>query len=68
MIEEMNRLGMVIDLSHISGQAFAQAIELSKDPVIISHSSVEALFEPPEEHGYEKSKRRTIPTAHGPAQ
>ena len=52
VIEEMNRLGMVIDLSHISGQAFAQAIELSKDPVIISHCSVEALFGPPKERAY----------------
>ena len=52
VIEEMNRLGMVIDLSHISGQAFAQAMELSKDPVIISHCSVEALFEPPKERAY----------------
>ena len=53
VIGEMNRLGMVIDLSHISGQAFAQAIELSKDPVIISHCSVEAaLFGPPKERAY----------------
>ena len=52
VIEEMNRLGMVIDLSHISGQAFAQAIELTKDPVIISHGSVEALFGPPKERAY----------------
>ncbi len=57
VIEEMNRLGMVIDLSHISGRAFAQAIALSKDPVIISHCSVEALFEPPEEHGYENPEK-----------
>jgi membrane dipeptidase len=35
----MNRIGMLIDISHVSDSAFYQVIELSKAPVIASHSS-----------------------------
>ncbi len=35
----MNRVGVMIDISHVSDDAFFQAIELSKVPVIASHSS-----------------------------
>jgi membrane dipeptidase len=57
VIQEMNRLGMVIDLSHISGQAFGRAIEVSKAPVIISHCSVAALFVPPKKRAYEDPQK-----------
>lgn len=43
VIAEMNRLGMMIDLSHPSKGANLEAIRLSKAPVIASHSSVRAL-------------------------
>jgi membrane dipeptidase len=39
VVAEMNRLGMMIDVSHVSDEAFAQVLELSKAPVIASHSS-----------------------------
>lgn len=39
MIGEMNRTGMMIDVSHISDTAFFQVMELSAAPVIASHSS-----------------------------
>jgi membrane dipeptidase len=39
----MNRLGMIIDLSHVSDATARQAIELSKAPVMWSHSAVRAL-------------------------
>ncbi len=43
VIAEMNRLGMMIDLSHPSKGANMEAIRLSKAPVIASHSGVRAL-------------------------
>ena len=39
----MNRLGMMIDVSHISDKSFYDVIELSKAPVIASHSSVRSI-------------------------
>ncbi len=43
VIAEMNRLGMMVDLSHPSKGANLEAIRLSKAPVIASHSSVRAV-------------------------
>lgn len=40
LIKEMNNIGMLIDVSHISDDAFYQVMELSKVPVIASHSSL----------------------------
>lgn len=42
-IKEMNRLGMMIDVSHPSKEAIKQMFELSKAPLIASHSSARAL-------------------------
>lgn len=39
VVKEMNRIGMMIDVSHITDAAFYQVIELSTAPVIASHSS-----------------------------
>ncbi|TYB76329.1 dipeptidase [Bizionia myxarmorum] len=43
VIVEMNRLGMMVDVSHPSKEAMRQMIELSKAPIIASHSSARAL-------------------------
>lgn len=43
VVVEMNRVGMMIDISHPSKEAIRQMIELSKAPVIASHSSARAL-------------------------
>jgi len=40
LIEEMNKVGLMIDISHVNDEAFYQAIELSQVPVIASHSSL----------------------------
>ena len=39
LVREMNRLGIMIDISHVSDDAFWQVLELSETPVIASHSS-----------------------------
>ena len=39
LIIAMNKIGMIIDISHVSDETFYQVIELSKAPVIASHSS-----------------------------
>jgi membrane dipeptidase len=39
VILEMNRVGIMVDISHVSDQAFYQAMEVSKAPMIASHSS-----------------------------
>jgi membrane dipeptidase len=39
MVERMNRVGVMIDISHVSDEAFYQVMELSRAPVIASHSS-----------------------------
>jgi membrane dipeptidase len=45
VLAEMNRLGMMVDLSHLSRTAAMQAVGLSKAPAIASHSSVRALVD-----------------------
>ena len=43
VVERMNRLGMMVDISHVSDQTFYAALAASKAPVIASHSSCRAL-------------------------
>jgi len=47
VVKEMNRLGMMIDISHVSDKTFFDVIKLTKAPVIASHSSCRALCENP---------------------
>lgn len=47
IVHEMNRLGMMIDLSHVSADVMRQAIGLSRAPVIFSHSSARGLVDHP---------------------
>ena len=43
VVKEMNKVGMLIDISHASEGTFWDAIKYSKDPIFASHSSVKAL-------------------------
>ncbi len=47
VVKRMNDVGMMIDVSHISDDAFYDVIELSKDPVIASHSCARAIADNP---------------------
>lgn len=43
VVREMNRLGMMVDISHVSDRAFYKSVLISRAPVIASHSSARAL-------------------------
>lgn len=43
VVREMNQLGMVIDVSHVSDSTFFDVLEETQDPVILSHSGVRAI-------------------------
>jgi membrane dipeptidase len=47
VVREMNRLGMVVDVSHVSDQAFYQTLQVTTRPVIASHSSCRTLSDIP---------------------
>jgi membrane dipeptidase len=47
VVREMNRLGMVVDVSHVSDEAFHDVLEVTTKPVIASHSSCRALSDVP---------------------
>jgi len=47
VVAEMNRVGMIIDVSHVSDESFYDVIALSKAPIIASHSCARALCDNP---------------------
>jgi len=47
VVREMNRLGIIVDISHVSDKTFYDALETSKAPVFASHSSCRALCQAP---------------------
>lgn len=65
-IEEMNRVGMMVDLSHASEESFYDAIRLSKTPIVCSHSSARALCNHP--RNLTDQQMRTLAQAGGVAQ
>lgn len=47
VVREMNRLGIIVDISHVSDKTFYDALDVSKAPMIASHSSCRALCDAP---------------------
>jgi membrane dipeptidase len=47
VVREMNRIGMLVDLSHVSAETMRAALEISEAPVIYSHSSARELVDHP---------------------
>jgi len=47
VIKKMNKLGMMVDLSHASEKSFYDALKISKDPIFCSHSNCRALCDHP---------------------
>jgi len=47
VIKEMNRVGMMVDISHAGEKSFYDALEISRKPIVASHSSARALCDHP---------------------
>ncbi len=56
LIDELNRLGIMVDISHTSPETTIQAAEHSKAPIIASHSGVRALYDHPRNMSDEEIK------------
>ena len=47
VVKELNRMGMMVDVSHVSDEAFYQVLEITRAPIIASHSNVRAIADHP---------------------
>ncbi len=66
VVQQMNRLGILVDLSHASEKSFYDALELSKVPIVCSHSSARALCDHP--RNLTDDQMRALAKADGVAQ
>ncbi|SKC36219.1 dipeptidase [Maledivibacter halophilus] len=56
LIEEMNRIGMLIDLTHMNDRSFFDSLEVSNKPVIVSHIGVQKICKNPNNLSDERIK------------
>jgi len=47
LVEEMNRLGMLVDLTHMTDRSFFDVLEVTQQPVLVSHIGVKAVCDTP---------------------
>ena len=66
VVEQMNKLGILVDMSHASEKSFYDALELSKVPIVCSHSSARALCDHP--RNLTDDQMRALAKADGVAQ
>ena len=57
VVGEMNLLGMIVDVSHVSDKTFADVLEVSKAPVFASHSNCRAICDAPRNMSDDMIKR-----------
>ena len=57
LVAEANRLGIVLDASHASDAVFDQLLELSRAPIVLSHTSADAVFDHPRNIDDERIRR-----------
>jgi membrane dipeptidase len=57
LVAEANRLGIVLDHSHASDAVFDQLLELSKAPILLSHTSADAVYDHPRNIDDERIRR-----------
>jgi membrane dipeptidase len=57
LVQEANRLGIILDASHSSDDVFDQMLELSTTPIILSHSGCKAIYDHPRNLDDERLRR-----------
>ena len=63
VVREMNRLGVMVDISHVADKTFTDVLALTTVPVIASHSSCRAIAQSPAEHDRRHDARARARTA-----
>ena len=63
LVAQANRLGILLDASHASDDVLDQLLELSKAPVVLSHSGAKALYDHPRNVDDERLRKRPKPAS-----